>query len=141
MPTKTKMPSTLRALQAAVKGLLYPSESDKPIKAFVWKPEVTKGATTAEDAISAVTGADKTKLKGASLAKFFEPMVTEQAWHGEEEKATVDKAKALVETLDKTLSGISVYRVEDGTDIPAFVIGKDAAGNWAGVQTILIETG
>jgi histidine triad (HIT) family protein len=141
MAEKAKRPpSTLRTLQAATKGLLYPSESDRPIKAFVWKPEDTKGATTAEDAIAAVTGADKAKLKGLSLAEFFAPMVTEQAWHGDEEKAAVARAKALVEAISKTLTEARAYRVESNLEIPAYAVGKDASGNWAGVSTVLVET-
>lgn len=135
-----KSEGTLAGLRAAAKGLLYPSEADKPLKAFLWNTPAVTAAENAQDALVAATEVDPATLKSVPLADFFETMTTPQDWHGPDEKAAVVQAQALVEWIRGHLTDILAFRVGDGPEIPAYVVGRDKDGNWVGLQTEIIET-
>ncbi len=133
----------LAKLRAAAKGLLFMSESDKPIRAFVWDD-----VATPESAIDAtvLTGAKKVP-DGATVATrtlddFFKNATVNQAWFGEEEKVQAERFRALVAVLKEQLAGVQVFRVEEAGEarVAVYIVGRTAAGNLAGVQTELIET-
>jgi len=131
---------TLKALRAASKGLLYPSESDRPVKAFTWTADQAKGAISGAEAVAAVTSVPPGRIKEGALADFFQPVTTPQPWHSDEEKVTLRRFQELEKTLTATLQDPKAYRAEGGTTIDAYVVGKDADGNWSGVSTQLVET-
>ncbi len=138
-PINAKPDDTLQTLEAAAKGLLFMSESDRPLTPFVWD-EKTSDAPDAIAALVAVTGADKKAVKTLTVAEFFKPMTEAQDWMGDEEKAGGARFAVFVGTLNKTLTGAQAFRIEGDPVIDAYVIGKDAAGRWAGVSTQLVET-
>lgn len=160
MPEKTAVDShdssqdVLKALRAAARGLSFPSESDKPVKAFLWKVGGEAGGTLQE---SGKNGVDESLLR--SLAKtpaeatvktipvesFFAPVLTEQDWFGEEEKKTAQRFRALRDVLRKHLTNLHVYRVEgadprDSSIVTVYVAGRTGEGDLAGVSTRLVET-
>jgi hypothetical protein len=136
----TARTATLKTLQTASKGLLFPSESDRPVKAFTWTPDQAKGASSAAAAVAAVKGVDPDSIRSVSLDDLFKPVMTPQSWQGDDEKAVVQGFQALKRVLTETLTDPTVYRVEGGTTIDVYVIGKDPDGNWSGVSTQLVET-
>lgn len=141
--TTTKTDPALAKLRVAAKGLLFMSESDKPIKAFVWSDIETKGdAIDASVLTAAKKVPDGAKVTTRTIDDFFKNATVDQAWFGEEEKKQAGRFRALVATLKEQLSGVQVFRVEQEGEasVAAYVIGRTAAGNLAGVQTELIET-
>jgi hypothetical protein len=132
--------ATLKALQTASKGMLFPSESDRPIKAFTWTVDQAKNATTGSEAIANVKGIDAATIRCVSLDDFFKPATTLQPWQSEEEKAAAQRFQDLEKTLSENLQNVMACRVEGGTTIDVYVIGKDQDGNWSGVSTQLVET-
>jgi hypothetical protein len=137
----------LKTLRAAAKGLLFPSESDKPVKAFLWDGGGSGSGTGAVDA-AAFTAAGKIAAGAAvetvTVEKFFDPVITPESWWGDEEKATAKQYQDLTAALQANLSDITVFRVaaggEDGSLVDAYVVGRTADGHFAGVQTQLVET-
>lgn len=129
----------LSQLQTAAKGLLYPSEQDNPIKAFVW-PQSGAGAGALTDIVKKqAKAAASDAVETQSVEEFFAPLTTPQDWYGEEEKKSLAQAQQLAETVKKLLSDIQVVRVGD-TDKKVYVVGKTEQGDLAGVTTKVVET-
>jgi hypothetical protein len=113
----------LTALRGVTEGLLYPSETDAPIDAFVWEP----GGNT-EASVRRLAGEPaKQKCRHESLADFLQDLAEEEDF------------RRLQTTLEKTLTGIRVYRF-GSTDPTYYVVGTDRGGRLAGVKTRAVET-
>ena len=130
----------LKQLQQEVKGLMYTSESDAPLQAFVWTKAEFGAAMLTPTAVGHYkklpTGQKAAEVKWAD---FFAPMTTAQSWYGDEEKATMQKFQQLVQTLQTNLSDLHVYTYGD-TKQDVYIVGKTASGDFAGVQTKAVET-
>ncbi len=110
-----------------IDGLLYPSEEDRPFEAFDWGP--VPGPPRA--VLARHVAADVTVGEGPAAA-FFDPL-----------RDTADAARfaALHRRLAVDLAGLTAFRVADGSAVVAiYLIGRTAAGHWAGVRTASVET-
>lgn len=129
----------LSQLQTAAKGLLYPSEQDQPIKAFLW-PKADLGNASATDAAKQHAKAESdASVETQPVAEFFAPLTTTQDWYGSEEKANVAQAQQLEAAVKQHLSDIQVIRIGD-TDKKVYVVGKTPQGDLAGITTQVTET-
>jgi hypothetical protein len=131
------MATTMSALRAAAKGLIYSSESDAPLKAI--QLDADEGTKTALDAVAAVASVDPGEIQEVSLEKFLAPMVAPQDWHTDEDKAVIEQFLGLQKVLEE-LEGIAVYRVGEGPDIDVYLVGAAPEGGFAGVKTKVTET-
>src|SRR5687767_14531850 len=92
-------PPELAALQQAVDGLLFPSETDASLTPFFWPQDESalKEATTAPDQLAKLAGfSADIPIKSVKLETFFHPVTREEEWHNAEEKAQVEKFKRLM---------------------------------------------
>jgi hypothetical protein len=122
-------------LKQASFGLQWMSEADYPFEVFHWEGQ----QPTAETIIQQTDHTPDTPVEVVQLDEFFQNATQQEDWHNEEEKETVAKFKALVETLKTHLTDLQVYRL--GTvEIDAYVIGKTPSGDLAGLSTKLVET-
>lgn len=133
--TKTNS-EILEQLLRASDGLLMMSESEYPLEAFLWS--VTPPATP-EKVIQQTNHPQDTPIKIVEIDDFFQVSITPEDWHGEEEKATVNKFQALVQTLKENLSNLQVYRLGN-KEIDTYIVGETPAGNLAGLSTKVMET-
>ena len=119
---------TLRALQTASKGLLYPSEQDTPVKAFLWaRADVGKDVMD-EEAIKKQGKADKgAKVQMLTVEEFFAPVATDAGF------------QTLQSALKQHLTDMTVYWVGD-TDAQVYLVGKTPEGDFAGVSIRVVET-
>lgn len=128
--------SLLTELRAATKGLLFLSESDAPLKPFVWK-----GVTidSGQALLARLKLDPATSVQEVPLTVFFAPMVTPQP--GDDDEARADQARfsALVAQLS-SLQNARVLRVGAGPEIMAYALGSTPDGDTAGVFTQLTET-
>ena len=128
--------SVLTELRAAAKGLLFLSESDAPLKAFLWKG-------VAIDSVAALLKQlnkdAATPVQEIALTDFFAPMATAQSWHDEAAKADVVRFQALVTQL-AALTNTRVFRIGTEPGILAYALGTTPDGHTAGVSTLLTET-
>jgi hypothetical protein len=115
------------ALKKASKGLLFPSESEAPLRPFLWEGG------------DALTPERVVKLAGAEPGTAVEQGSLEDLWQTvpSESKATFDK---LAQTLREQLSGIQVYKVGDEAERDVYIVGKTTDGKWAGLKTTVVET-
>jgi hypothetical protein len=122
-----KSDPVLKELRAAVKGLLFPSETDAPLEAFVWPggggppTEAAVRANARPDAdapVEQVTLADLAKTIPSESRGAFLP---------------------LFGLLGHHLSGTTVFKVGE-TTIDVYVVGRTPDGRYAGVKTQVVET-
>ena len=129
------------SLNDVAQGLLMMSESDRPIKAFTWGPNKTGDAGNAHDALlAAVSVPDPAQVTTLSVDDFFAPMTAPKNWWGDEEKETGAKFAALVAAIKENLTVPEAFRIEGDSEIPVYIVGKDAAGTWSGLKTEVVET-
>jgi len=135
--TKPAGPHPLIAtLEAATQGLLFPSETDAPLTPFFW-PSEAKSLTP--DLVLRLAGLPAgTAVSTQDFDEFFAPVVTEEDWQNDEEKAEVRRFQALAKALKDNLKDVAVFRAGE-TNISVFVVGK-ASGGFAGVATRIVET-
>src|SRR5262245_225766 len=129
--------AAVAALKAASKGLTYQSESDAPFTAFTWKG--AKGDPTKEEVLKRARKPPKAPVEGVPLEDFFKDLTAEQDWHGEEEKADVQKYRNLQEAVQANLSGAKVFKVGQ-RKVDVYIVGKTDEGDWAGLKTTAVET-
>jgi hypothetical protein len=112
------------------------SESDYPFEVFQW---VGQEPLTAETVIQRTGHTPDTPVEVVPLDDFFQNVTQEEDWHNDEEKETVKRYQALVDTLKQNLSDIQVYRL--GTVVlDVYIVGKTPSGDLAGLSTKVVET-
>jgi hypothetical protein len=122
-----KKPPVLAALQEAVKGLLYVTETEAELKPFVWD----EAGELKQDRLVALAGAAKgTAVEETSLDAFFRTIPTD-------DKSKFDK---LAKVMQRELTGVKVYKIGDEAEKLVYVVGKTKDGWWAGVKTGVVET-
>jgi hypothetical protein len=131
----------LAELEKAADGLLFPSESDYPLQAFLWlRSEVGAGAlVTPEELLKYKGYAADTAVEAVDFERFFRNVIQEEDWHEEEERASARRFRALVETLQRNLSDLKVFKVgRRKRDV--YVVGRTPADDFAGFSTTVVET-
>lgn len=95
------------------------SESDYPFEVIKWdgKQQITL------EFLRDLTNAPDSSVEELALETF---LVAEQY-------------KNVVQVLKNNLSGIKVYKV-GRINIPVYIVGKSAEGNWLGVSTRVVQT-
>ena len=127
---------TVRALQDGSRGLLYPSEADKPLKVVSWP--AAEGVC--EDVVRRQCGLDsKTPIETKPVDEFFAPVTTLQDWYGDAEKQTAARFQELERLVRERLSNAQLFRWGD-TTAHLLLLGKDASGGVAGLHTQVVET-
>jgi hypothetical protein len=118
---------TLTALQQAAKGLVYESESEAKLEAFLWPQQ---GDMDAKQVVKQAGAEEGTAVEESNLADFFHAVPPE-------DKPKFDE---LAQALQAQLTGIKVYKIGDEAEKDVYVVGKTRDGQWAGVKTSVVET-
>jgi hypothetical protein len=116
------------ALGKAAKGLLFPSESEAKLEPFLWQGGGDK-----------LTPARVLELSGAGAGTPVEEETLEDFFRAVpgEDRPQFDK---LAEAIKGQLAGPTVYKVGGEAEKAAYVVGKTADGQWAGLKTTVTET-
>jgi hypothetical protein len=116
-------------LREAVKDLLYMSESDEPFEVVFWRG--TADCSDPRDLLGRTKAGTTAPIEAVSLDDFFKDLIKKEKWHGQEEKAYIQRYRKLKATVTEHLSNIQVFRA--GTiQVDIFVVGKTRQGDWAG---------
>jgi hypothetical protein len=129
--------ATARALQQAAEGLTYQSETDAPWKAFAWP--TAEGEPTGAAVRQRGRHKPDAPVAEQSVDEFFGPLVQDQDWYGEEERATAAKYRTLLDTVKRYLKSPKVVRV-GRRKVAVYVVGTASEGGWAGLKTTAVET-
>ncbi|WP_392530224.1 nuclease A inhibitor family protein [Nostoc sp. C117] len=126
----------LEQLRTAANGLLMMSESEYPFEVFLWEDAAP---VTPQKIVQQTNHSQDTPVEIVGVDDFFKVATTPEDWHGEEEKATVKRFQALVQTLKENLSNLQVYRLGE-IEIDVYVIGQTPSGDSIGLSTKVVET-
>src|SRR5690348_9106324 len=119
---------TVAALEKASKGLLFPSESEAPFKAFLW-PDA--GAKLSPGRLRELTDASEgAAVEELTLDELFQTVPSEDQ----------PKFQKLADALKQQLSSIKVYKVGDEAEREVYIVGKTTDGAFAGLKTTVVET-
>ncbi|MGI9066074.1 MAG: nuclease A inhibitor family protein [Pyrinomonadaceae bacterium] len=111
----------LTDLKWAIRGLLVMSESDYPFELIQWDgrtpitPEYLRGVSERKED-SAIEETDVAAFLGVN-----------------------EQFRNVLSVLKSNLDDIKVYKV-GVINIPVYIVGRSAEGNWLGVSTRLIQT-
>ena len=125
----------IEALREATRGLTMMSESDYPLEVFKWG-----GEEPSEEFLRGLTGeAADAPVETKSAADLFRVPASEAEWKNAEQLADARKFQTLRRLLEENLQDLRVYRV-GSVNIPVYVAGRTASGEWVGVSTRVVET-
>ena len=122
-------------LKQLTTDLLWVSESDYPFEIITWE----RGVEMTPMALFGVSSSPNTEIEIVTTTDLFEPVLTIEDWHGEEELAIVNRYTDLLHAIDTNLSEILVLRVGK-IEIAIYIIGKTPDGDIIGLKTQAIET-
>jgi hypothetical protein len=123
----------------ATDGLLFLSESDAPVVVFALEGTGRK-TLTAQDLRKAGHHPTTVPVKKINFQHFFSNVTQEQEWYGPEERDTAQRFQALVRLLTEHLHDIQVFKIGRNIEYDVYVVGRTAAGDFAGVSTQIVET-
>lgn len=142
----------LAALEVAVEGLWYTSESDYPLEP--WSLAYAGGPITVESA-KTVLGpvyegqaplADAT-VEISTLGWAFDRYTIPKDWWEDHQHAELPKWQELRDIFERDLTGAQVLRIgtENGSgdlsgEIEVFIFGTTSDGHLVGVRTVVVET-
>ncbi|QIP14612.1 nuclease [Spirosoma aureum] len=118
--------------------LLYPSESDEPIE-FVQCYLNQQEPLTVSQIKDWQMLPPEVYVEEVPENDFWEPVITEQDWYGDEEKARTEIFRQLKQLLETELTGRQVFHAGE-TEIDVFLLGRQADGERAGIKTKLVQT-
>lgn len=125
----------IEELREATRGLTFMSESDYPFEVFNWGT-----AEPTDEYLRGLAGeAADAPVETKTTADFFRNAAAEAEWKNAEQLDTARKFQTLLRLLEQNLTDLKVFRV-GAINIPVYVAGRSAAGNWLGVSTRVVET-
>ena len=125
----------IEELREATRDLTIMSESDYPVEVFKWET-----AEPTHEFLCGLTGeAADTPVETTTAADFFRVAASEAEWKNAEQLAAARRFQSLLRLLEQNLSDLKAFRV-GVINIPVYVAGRSASGNWLGVSTRVVET-
>jgi len=125
----------MEELREATRGLTFMSESDYPFECFNWG-----AAEPTHEFLRGLTGeASDVPVETTTAANFFRVAASEAEWKNAEQLTAARRFQRLLRLLEQNLTDLRVYRV-GAVNIPVYVAGRGASGNWLGVSTRVVET-
>ncbi|GAB3530058.1 nuclease A inhibitor family protein [Pontibacter brevis] len=138
-PDSPAIQPLLQELSAASDGLFYISETDHPFEA-VHIPQVQDSSALPAALAQLPDVPEDAIVEVVDLSYFFRNMTrVEEPDAGEEERKSAHRFRELQELLEQRLQEIKVYRIGKRR-IHAFILGKAATADFAGLRTVLVET-
>lgn len=119
-------------------GLFYPSESDEPIEPVTCYLNQAEPLTDSQIKDWLLLP-PSVYVEETPEDEFWEPVITEQDWYGDEEKARTAQFQQLKKVVDEALTGRQVFRVGE-TEIDVYLLGRRAEGERVGLKTTVVQT-
>ncbi|QJD80040.1 nuclease A inhibitor family protein [Spirosoma rhododendri] len=121
-----------------LEGLLYPSESDEPVT-FVTCYLAQEAPLTEVQIKEWQMVPPSTYVEERPASDFWEPVLTEEDWYGDDEKKRTAAFNQLKTVLDQHLTGQQLFR-QGNTEVTLYLLGRLTDGTRAGVQTMVVES-
>jgi len=125
----------IEELREATRDLTFMSESDYPFEVFDWG-----AAEPTEEFLRGLNGeAADVPVETTTTANFFRVAASEAKWKNAEQLAEASRFRSLLKILEENLTDLKVFRV-GSINIPVYIVGRGASGNWLGISTRVVET-
>ncbi|AUX40955.1 hypothetical protein SOCE26_023570 [Sorangium cellulosum] len=125
----------LASLEEAVQGLLFPSESDHPLRPLRWDGDAPSPA-----ALLVAQGlGPETPVEVTTAGELFAPVLEPPEGAGDAALADAARYRRLVDLLQHHLTDLRVYRA-GRVDIDVILLGRHVSGAWLGLGTRVVET-
>jgi hypothetical protein len=124
---------TTDRLSQLSKDLLFPSESEYPLEPFTWESTTL----TPETILTRSLQPSDTAIESITLEDFFAPVVTDQNWFDDEDRAIAQRFRDLQAAI-ATLENVQVFKVGK-IEIDVYIIGA-IGPDLVGLKTTIIET-
>ncbi|MBN8825588.1 MULTISPECIES: nuclease A inhibitor family protein [unclassified Spirosoma] len=118
--------------------LLYPSESDEPIETVTCYLKQTEPLTVSQIKDWLMLPPE-IYVEEMPEADFWEPVVSEQDWYGDDEKARTATFQKLQQLVEADLSVRQVFRVGD-SEIDVYLLGLQSEDGRVGLKTKIVQT-
>lgn len=119
-------------------GLFYPSESDEPLEPVTCYLDQA-GPLTDSQLKDWLMLPPSTYVEEKPENEFWEPVITEQDWYGNDEKNRTARFQQLKKMLDDELTGRQLFYVGE-TEIDVYLLGRRADGERVGIKTMIVQT-
>lgn len=129
--------TALTDLEAAVKGLTFPSESDEPFQVVTLGR--TEGPLTDEKLSGLTQQPRMARVERVDAGQFFSRLTTPQHTPGQVDPEMARRYSKLLEVLNTHLSDVEIVKFGQG-DVAIYIIGRTKDGIYAGVRTSATET-
>jgi hypothetical protein len=126
-------------LAAAINGLVYSSESDRPFAVFFREGAAADGPLDAARVAALAGAAEDDVVEEQTLDRFFARHIDMVDPLDRLARERLPRYEALKRLLTERLSDVRVYRI-GRVRIRCLAVGRDDAGNVVGVETVAIET-
>ena len=124
---------TTDRLTTLAKDLLFPSESEYPLEPFTWKLATLKPETI----LTRSQKPSDTPIEAIALEDFFAPVVTDEDWFEDEDRAIAQRFRDLQAAI-ATLENVQVFKVGK-IEIDVYIVGA-IGPDLIGLKTTVIET-
>lgn len=118
--------------------LFYPSESDEPIEPATCYLKQAEPLTVSQIKDWLMLP-PSIYVEETPESDFWDVVVREEDWYGEEEKARTAKFQQVKEILENELTGRQVFQVGE-SEKDVYLLGRQQEGDRAGIKTKIIQT-
>jgi len=121
-----------------LENLFYPSESDEPVEWFSFQTNLVPPLTAGD--LKFFQGFPPDLLaEEIPYEDFWQPLILDEDWFGDIEKAQLQQSLDLRQLLDSHLLHQQAFRIGI-MEVDLFLIGQVVDNEWFGLKTKLIET-
>lgn len=132
-PEHYELAICLSAMEGALTGLWYPSETDALVSLVIYADPLPS-----TEALGQKLGAgDSVEIRPAEA--FFRPVLNNPYWASEQGGHLAQKYANLRDVLETHLEDLNCIRVGKGT-VTVYLLGRHSTGSYLGVCTHVVET-
>ncbi|MBW4485092.1 MAG: nuclease A inhibitor family protein [Tildeniella torsiva UHER 1998/13D] len=133
-PEHYELGITLSAMEGAMGGLFYPSESDALVSLVIYAdalPDTT--------ALGQKLGAGEANLQIQPAEAFFRPVLNNPYWASEQGGHLAQKYANLRDVLETHLEDLKTIRIGE-VNVTVYLLGRHSSGCYLGACTHVVET-
>jgi hypothetical protein len=128
----------LARLRALCTGLTWESETDEPLRVFLWEGSASE-AITQDTVVSKAGLPPDIAVERMTVEAFFRNAVTDEDWYEEEDLERARRFREIEIILVKELKGTSVFLM-GRINREVFIVGRFPSGLPGGLRTRVVET-
>jgi hypothetical protein len=133
-PEHYELAIALSAMEGAMTGLWYPSESDALVSLVIYADPLPD-----TEALAQKLGAGEENLEIRSAETFFRPVLNNPYWASEQGGHLAQKFANLRDVLETHLEDLQSIRVGKG-NVTLYLLGRHSSGCYLGACTHVVET-